>query len=250
MSYAKLRQKLAEEAARLMFENQISFQKATQQAVQRVAGGYVSRKAVPTQREIRSEIARLAWFTEQNDDRLLPPVEPEDPFVVYAGLLAPLEQISRFRRGGRGEDVLSHSLRVFDLAREELPYDEEFLAAALLHDVGLGIDPRNSTAAALDALGESITDRTAWFILHLAEGHAFADGTLGMRSRRRLSESADFEDLLLLADCDRKGSSMGVRTSDLDHTLNYLRELSEANGLTPDNGDIEDAGDDDDSSND
>ncbi len=33
MSYAKLRQRLASEAARLMFDNQISFQKATQQAV-------------------------------------------------------------------------------------------------------------------------------------------------------------------------------------------------------------------------
>lgn len=231
MSYAKLRQKLAEEAARLMFENQISFQKATQQAVQRVAGGYVSRKAVPTQREIRSEIARLAWFTEQNDDRLLAPVEPEDPATVYASLLAPLEHVARFRRGGRGEDVLSHSLRVFDLAREQRPYDEEFLAAALLHDVGLGIDPRNGVVAALDALDASITERTAWFIEHLAEGHAFADGTLGTRSRRRLAESADFEDLLLLADCDRKGCSLGVPTSDLEHALNYLRELSDAYAL-------------------
>ena len=232
MSFAKLRQKLAEEAARLMFENQISFQKATQQAVQRVAGGYVSRRAVPTQREIRSEIARLAWFTEQNDDRLLAPVEPEDPLVVYAGLLAPLEQVARFRRGGRGEDVLSHSLRVFDLARERRPYDEEFLAAALLHDVGQGIDPRNSTASALEALGESITARTAWFIEHLADAHAFADGTLGLRSRRRLAESADFEDLLLLADCERKGSSHGVPTSDLEHALNYLRELNDAYGAS------------------
>jgi len=228
MSYAKLRQKLAEEAARLMFENQISFQKATQQAVRRVAGGYCSRRAVPTTREIRSEIARLAWFTEQNDDRLLPPIEPQEPMVVYAGLLAPLEQVMR-RRGGR-EDVLSHSLRVFDLAKEKLPYDEEFLVAALLHDVGRGIDPRNAVAAALAALDGFVTERTAWLIEHLEEAHELAVGTLGIRSRRRLAESEWYEDLLDLAECDRQGDSIGIPTSDLEFALGYLSELSEANG--------------------
>src|SRR5205085_10557136 len=91
MSYAKLRQKLAFEAARLMYENQISFQKATQQAVQRVAGGFVSRKALPTQREIRAEIAKLDWVNRNLDERLLEPPEP-DRFAEYAALLAPLEQ--------------------------------------------------------------------------------------------------------------------------------------------------------------
>jgi len=228
MSYTKLRQKLAFEAARLMFENQISFQKATQQAVQRVAGGFVSRKAVPTQREIRAEIAKLDWIGRTCDDRLFEAPEPPDRFDVYTALLAPLEQTTRNRRIGRTEDILSHSLRVFDLAREELPYDEEFLTAALLHDVGLGLDPRNATAAALDALGEFITERTAWFIAHLDDAHAFAGGTLGQRSRRRLSESPDFEDLLALAACDRKGCSLGVPTCDLEFALGYLREMNDA----------------------
>ena len=45
----------------------------------------------------------------------------------------------------------------FDLARDELPYDEEFLLAALLHDVGKAIDPHDHVAAGLEALEGYIT---------------------------------------------------------------------------------------------
>jgi hypothetical protein len=228
MSYAKLRQKLAFEAARLMYENQISFQKATQQAMQRVAGGFVSRKAVPTQREIRSEIAKLNWLDRNCDHRLLTPPEPEDRFVVYASLLAPLEQSFRPNRVGRGEDLLSHSLRVFDLARDELPYDEEFLTAALLHEVGRPIDPHHPGRAAVEELGEHVTERTAWLIEHLDAAHAYRERALGMRSSRRLAESEDFDHLERLAECDRRGCSLGVPTCDLEFALGYLRELSDA----------------------
>lgn len=226
MSYAKLRRQLAEQAARLMFENQISFQKATQQAVQRVAGGFVVRKALPTQREIRAEIARLAWISGRSDDRLLEPPEPDDPTVVFGALLAPLEQVKRRGRGGVFEDYLSHSLRVFDLACDELPYDEEFLTAALLHEVGQGIDPQEPVAAGLDALGELITPRAHWLIENLAAAHASVEGNLGHRSQRRLAESEWFEDLLQLADCDRRGISLGERTSDLETALEYLRRMN------------------------
>jgi predicted HD phosphohydrolase len=230
MSYAKLRSKLASEAARLMYENQISFQKATQQAVRRVAGGFCSRKAVPTQREIRTEIARLNWVDHHCDERLLEPPEPADRFVVFAGLLAPLEQAVRSGRNGRAEDLLSHSLRVFDLARDTLPYDEEFLTAALVHEVGRPLDRKFPGRAALEALGEHVTERTAWFIEHLEAAHAYRDDALGLRSRRRLAESEWFDDLELLAACDRRGCSLGIPTCDLEFALGYLRELSDAYG--------------------
>lgn len=228
MSYAKLRQQLAGEAARLMYENQISFQKATQQAVQRIAGGFVSRKAVPTPREIRSEIARLNWVDRHCDDRLLVPPEPEDRFLVFAEKLRPLEQVRRSDRGGRNEDLLSHSLRVFDLARDELPYDEEFLTAALLHEVGTPVDRHRAGRAAVEELGPHITERTAWLIEHLDAGRAYRDGTLGQRSRRRLEESEGFDDLERLVNCDRRGCSLGVPTCDLEFALQYLRDLSDA----------------------
>ena len=231
MSYATLRQRLAFEAARLMFDNQISFQKATQQAVQRVAGGFCSRKAVPTQREIRSEIAKLDWVRNNCDDRLLlPQAEDIDRFLAYAGLLQPLEHLTRYARAGRREDLLSHSLRVFDLAREVLPYDEEFLAAALLHEVGRAVDPHHPIQAGLEELEPFVTERTAWLIEHLDAAHAYRDDTLGSRSRRRLEESEWFEDLQQLAECDRHGCSLGVPTCDVEFALNYLRELSDACG--------------------
>ena len=44
---------------------------------------------------------------------------------------------------------------VFELARDELPYDEEFLLAALLHDVGKAIDPRDYVGAAVEALEDA-----------------------------------------------------------------------------------------------
>lgn len=231
MSYAKLRQRLASEAARLMFDNQISFQKATQQAVQRVAGGFCSRKAVPTQREIRSEIAKLDWVRNNYDDRLLTPdVDSIDRFTAFASLLPPLEHQTRYGRGGRREDLLSHSLRTFDLAREMLPYDEEFLTAALLHEVGRAIDPHHPTRAALDELEPFVTERTAWLIEHLDAAHAYRDDALGSRSRRRLEEAEWFEDVQQLAECDRHGCSLGVPTCDVEFALGYLRELNDACG--------------------
>ncbi len=83
-------------------------------------------------------------------------------------------------------DALYHSLQVFDLARNELPYDEEFLLAALLHDVGKAIDRHDHVTAGLEALAEHITPRTAWFIAHHMEGQELLDGALGVRARRRL----------------------------------------------------------------
>jgi HD superfamily phosphodiesterase len=67
-------------------------------------------------------------------------------------------------------DALYHSLQVFELARDRLPWDEEFLLAALLHDVGKAIDPSDHVAAALEALEGSITDRTRFLIEHHMDG--------------------------------------------------------------------------------
>ena len=127
-------------------------------------------------------------------------------------------------------DALYHSLQVFDHARDQLAYDEEFLLAALLHDVGKAIDPADHVAAGLEALDGFITERTAWLIEHHMLAHQLADGTLGARARRRLEQSEHFDDLVLLGECDRAGRQPGVEAPELDEALDYLRELGQMFG--------------------
>ncbi len=66
-----------------------------------------------------------------------------DRFAVYKLRLGPLEAVKQDPRRHPEGDALYHSLQVFELARNARPYDEEFLLAALLHDVGKAIDLSN-----------------------------------------------------------------------------------------------------------
>jgi predicted HD phosphohydrolase len=118
------------------------------------------------------------------------------------------------------------------LARESLPYDEELLLAALLHDVGKAIDPQDHIGAALEALAGQITPRTAWLIEHHTEANLLRDGALGVRSRRRLEESESFDELMLLSECDRAGRVRGVAVGDVEDAIEYLRELVDDCGDT------------------
>jgi hypothetical protein len=148
-----------------------------------------------------------------------------DRFQLYESLLLPLENVKGPLKYHPEGDTLYHSLQVFDHARDELPYDEEFLTAALLHDVGKAIDPANHVGAGLEALNGFITQRTGWLIEHHMLAHALAEGKLGARARRRLEKSEHFEELVLLGQCDRAGRQAGVVAPELDEALAYLREL-------------------------
>lgn len=149
-----------------------------------------------------------------------------DRFQVFESLLLPLENVKQSRKYHPEGDALYHSLQVFDLARDELPYDEEFLLAALLHDVGKAIDPRDHVATGLDALEGFITPRTHWMIENHMLAQTVLDGTIGARARRRLQQSESFDELMSLARCDRAGRQAGVEAPELDEALDYLREIS------------------------
>ncbi len=151
--------------------------------------------------------------------------EQVDRFQVYQSLLLPLENVKQNLKYHPEGDALYHSLHVFDLARDALPYDEDFLLAALLHDVGKGIDPYDHVGAGLEALEEVISDRTRWLIEHHMLAHQIAELTIGQRAHRRLRESEHYDDLVLLGQCDRGGRRPGVAASELDEALDYLRDL-------------------------
>lgn len=132
-------------------------------------------------------------------------VDQIDRFELYRLLLQPLERTKQSARYHPEGDVQYHSLQVFELAREARPYDEEFLLAALLHDIGKGIDPSDHVQAGLEALEGAITDRTRFLIEHHMEAQQYRAGKLSLRRRRHLESSEDFEDLMLLRELDSKG---------------------------------------------
>lgn len=199
------------------------------QALERSGLAELNPSAFPTDRDVQRAMRTLSAAQQQN--RPLLPVERlqappySDPLMIFESLLLPLEDVKQDPRYHPEGDVLYHSLQVFDHARDEMPYDEEFLTAALLHDVGKGIDPRDHVNAGLEALDGFITERTAWLIEHHMLSHQIAQGSLGTRRHRRLRECEWYEDLLALGECDRAGRLAGVEAPELDEALDYLRDL-------------------------
>ena len=120
----------------------------------------------------RASIAQLEQFLTREypdidiSEELASAENRIDRFQLFEALLLPLELVSQNPRYHPEGDALYHSLQVFDLARDEIPYDEEFLLAALLHDVGKGIDPYDHVTAGLEALGTG--HRSSDGVAHLA----------------------------------------------------------------------------------
>ena len=237
MSENKLRQQIVFEAARLMFQRQESeYGRARVRAARLVCRQRLRPSELPTNREIREELQRLTSAYTIPRTAAAPPDDAhraawtrEERFGRYRQLLVPLSRIQPDRRFHPEGDVLYHSLQVFRLACEELPYDEEFLVAALLHDVGKAIDPYDSVVAGLKALGDSISERTAWLIENLTLAQDYLGGTIGIRARRRLQNSESGDELVLLAKCDAAGRVPGAVVPDLDEALAHIRDLAETN---------------------
>jgi hypothetical protein len=149
--------------------------------------------------------------------------EHVDRFTVYRLRLAPLESIKLDPRDHPEGDALYHSLQVYGLALEARPFDEEFLLAALLHDVGKAIDPRSPGNAAVDALRGAVTERTLRLIALLDEARAV----------RGLADD-DIEDLSLLRELDRRGRVVGAATASVEEALAYIQGLERESYLAED----------------
>ncbi len=193
---------------------------------------FVFRSSITGKAIERASIAELEQLLAREypgvalDQSVLEAESRVDRFQIYEMLLLPLENVKENPAYHAEGDALYHSLQVFELARRKSPYDEEFLLAALLHDVGKAIDPQDHVAAGVDALSGHVTARAAWLIAHHGEGQKLLDGTLGVRARHRLEASEDFDDLRLLARCDRDGRVPGGPAPDLAEAIDYLRELA------------------------
>jgi hypothetical protein len=164
------------------------------------------------------------------DEELHATTTAGDPYQVFRMLLLPLEDIPQSPRYHPEGDVLYHSLQVFELAKEHRPYDEEFLLAALLHDIGKGLDRADHVGAALSALEGLITERTRFFIEHHMHAHDYRAGTPPTKLRHRLESSPDFDDLMLLRQLDDEGRVPGAVVGTVDEALDYLKELERQNG--------------------
>jgi HD domain len=164
-----------------------------------VLGHRVHPGDLPSDAEVREQLISLGRerTARRNPPEAMP--EPEDDrgpaslaehldrFALYKMRLAPLETVKQNPKFHPEGDVLYHSLQAFQLARDERPYDEEFLLAALLHDVGKGIDPQDHVRAAVLALRGAVTERTLWLIEHHMDlaVRAVRGPQVAARNRRR-----------------------------------------------------------------
>lgn len=155
--------------------------------------------------------------------------EAVDPYQLYRLLLLPLENVKQSAKYHPEGDVLYHLLQVFELARDARPWDEEFILAALLHDVGKGIDRDDHVGAAMQALDGLITPRTAWLIENHMLAQEYKAGTLGARARKRLEEHEDFDDLMELRSLDDAGRVPGATVPTVDEALDFLKQLERDN---------------------
>jgi hypothetical protein len=197
---------------------------------------YVFKSSITGKPIERASIRELEELLEreypgiQLDQELDAAAEMVDPYQVYRMLLLPLEDVKQSPVYHPEGDALYHSLQVFELARDARPYDEEFLLAALLHDVGKGLDCQDHVAAALAALNGLITERTRFFIAHHMDAHEYRAGTLPGKVRRQLETSPDFDELMLLRQLDDAGRVPGAVVGTVDEALDFLKELERSNG--------------------
>lgn len=222
----KLRQRIAAEAARGVTGGSDA-RRALFRAARRVARGWVPDDRLPTRAEIAGDVQRrldpTAALAPLTGDRF-------DAIAAVVGVLATVRVNPATQPEG---DALEHSLQVFDHVRAERPFDEELLTAALVHDVGRAFDRDRVVESGLEALGDLITPRTRWLVESLPIAAAYTSQTLGHRARQRLEVHPDFEEVLLLAEADRRGHVRGGQAPSLDEAITLLRALEAEAGEPP-----------------
>ncbi|MEM9354482.1 MAG: hypothetical protein AAGA92_15860 [Planctomycetota bacterium] len=214
------RRQIAEEAARLLqARDDLAWSQAMMQAAHSLFPSGFPERFLPGRDDVRRAVVQMP--------RTKPEVAWPERFAEYVTLLKPLADVRQDPATHPEGDALYHSLQVFVLAEEALPYDEEFQTASLLHDIGLAIDRKQPVEAALEALEGLVTPRTLWLVEHVPTAHAKKAGLLGARGRRRLDEHADREELMQLAECDLRGRKRGAEVPEAEEAVERLARLCE-----------------------
>jgi hypothetical protein len=208
-----------------------------------VLGHRIRPGDLPSDAEVREQVIALCRGTGAGQEQSTNAAEPEvdtsplaladhlERFAIYKMRLEPLESVKQNPKYHPEGDALYHSLQVFRLARDARPYDEEFLLAALLHDVGKAIDPHDHVAAGVEALRGAVTERTSWLIEHHMDLLATREKALPARLKRELESSEYFDDLKLLRELDDAGRTIGEQVESVDEAIDYLRGLEQESYL-------------------
>lgn len=262
MTDEKLKRRILAEAARMIStRRETDYYQAIIKSTRRLCRSWLKPFELPTELELRAELKRMSDLFQSRPPGPADEISSQDSFSdatwephdvadgsdqdhfvagdapdldanrfhVYRSLLIPLETVMQDPDYHPEGDLLYHLLQCYVQAKKKLPYDEEFQLAALLHDVGTGIDKHRHVEAGLKALEGQITSRTAWLIEHHMEVYQIRDRTIGHRAHQRLKSSPDYEDLLLLGACDRESRVCGAVVPDLDDALAEIRDLSRLN---------------------
>ncbi len=224
----KTTRRIAWEAASLLRRgSEKDWHQARRVATRRLVRGRLPFDRLPGEGEIRGALLALSSEHPPPTPGAGDPDHADPRFAEFLAMLRPLETIMLPREWHPEGDALYHSLQVFDLVRDEAPYDEELMLAALLHEVGRAEDTSDPIPATLALLGESITERTRWLIENHTAIRTQYDGSISARKRRSLRQHPWYEDLVILAEADRDGRQTGVMVPDEREALESIAALAD-----------------------
>jgi hypothetical protein len=204
-----------------------------------VLGHRVRQGDLPSDSEVREQLVTLIRSGRSDSEARMPIADPDDHedavvrslsdhldrFTLFKLRLQPLEGVKQNSKYHPEGDALYHSLQVFELARQERPYDEEFLLAALLHDIGKAIAPEDHVAAAVEALRGAVTPRTLWLIAHHMDLLKAQKQLLAGRLSHEIEASEYLDDLKLLRTLDDAGRVPGQPVGSVEEALAYIQGL-------------------------
>ena len=143
-------------------------------------------------------------------------------------LLLPLENVKQVADVSPRRGCALPFAQVFELARDERPYDEACWRRCCTTSARGSTRPTTSARHWRRSRGSSPSARVPDRAPH-GRARLPRSGTLGAQLRRELEASPDFEDLLLLRQLDDAGRVPGAVVGTVDEALDYLKELERSN---------------------